>query len=204
MYNKTYRVNTWVLIDSDDDKKVEKIIKWFKEKQAFVQEWPSLFYKQEVLKYKNMGYPMINENGPFKAPSSLIMRSAVDTVKKVISQQSNIMLGDSANRFSVKIENDDSYESIMNSILLSLLPIYKSQCFQIFERCHSINSKQKYTLFVTPKKGVKKILTDISHNVITLGDKEGCDFNLGDTPLKYISKKLDTDFVDYLSHVGIL
>ena len=204
MYNQTYKVKAWVLLDIEDPKRREKVVSWFKDADALIQKWPALAYKEEVLKYADMGYPMVKKTGSYKAPNSLLMRAAVDAVKKTVSSQSKIMLTNKAQYFSATITSDSDYELIMNMILNTMEPIYKSQCFQVFERCHSTYAKPKYSLFVTPEGGAKNVLTDIAENVIIITDKDGGDFNIKDVPSKYIPKKFDTDFVNYLSQIGIL
>jgi len=201
-YDRIHKVKIWVIVDVKTAKKREKITKWFEKKDALIQPWPSLGYKDEVLKYNNKGYK-IPDKKPYKISSSLILRSAVDTVKKTISQRSILVLDNRSNLFTANINTDDDYITLMDMILNTVDPLDLSQCFQIYERCVDRMAKKRYLIFMTPENGVKKILTKISENVIVISEDEDGDINLSNTSPSDISKELDTVFVNKISHLGI-
>jgi len=186
IYDRTYKAKLWVLLDISDKKKHAKTMEYFLKRGAISQKWPSLYYKDHVLKYKDNGYSMIQTDKEYTIPTSLLLRSAVDTVKDIINSQSRLEQNNKIDYISATIKNDNDYIGVMNYILACTTPRYLSQCFQMYERCHY--NKDSVGVIITPEAGEKEILTQISDRVIVISDKPecNCDINISTTPCKYL------------------
>ena len=173
IYNRVYKVQSWIVLDTKDTKKTQELLAGFK-KEGGVHEvkWISKEFPITVNELARQGWAHeVNRPMPLTANPDFLMvavskhirlygasKSLSGTPEKPVS---------SINR---KVNNGDDYVRIFDSVLENEPAMSLSYIFDIGELCYMDNSRIK--TFITVGPVAKKVLQKVSDNVITISDSE--------------------------------
>lgn len=196
VYDRAYKVPVWVLINTADEKKKEKLVQLLTKEGAKLKQWPAPTFAECILSYRKKGYyDHLPQEYPFFVDPSLLLRAAQEHLKAVISQTSYLggAFKHPANRLDRKVESDASFERLFNSLLDLEEPIGLSQIFQVAEDCHS-EGPRNFSVFVTTENAPKSLLTKIANKVITIGDGEENDIVIKEAKISELKQVLSKIF----------
>jgi hypothetical protein len=198
IYYKTFIVPMWVVVS--DNTKYRTIMRYFDQKHARLQEWPSLGFKETLLSFGKKGWSHVipEHSGDEPRPSfivnpQLLMMAITEHIQKRFGPNTIVHFSYPTHRLNRQIESDADYDRIFNEILSLQSPTALSQMFQVAERCHQENAPRDL-LWVTPAPCETKLLTRIANHVITIGEGQDYTINVTNIAARQISEHLETFF----------
>lgn len=199
IYYKTFRVPIWVILQKTQ--KENTVVNWFKERGAFVRDWPAETFKDTILGFRNRGWKHhLPKEMPYVLNPQLLAVAATEHVRETMGVGAQISFHVPPHHVDRSINTEKDYERVFNALLLNQDPVTLSQMFRVAELCHHGGQGKNHVVFLTKEPCNKNVLTVISDRVITVGDGDDADINLSKVNAREAKKYLESQFTALLSH----
>lgn len=178
IYDRTYKVPTWVVVAECEQ--TDAIIKWFKDAEAHIREWPGNSFEETLYEFKNRGWLQtfrdINPlDGTIVISSQLLAMALKRHAEKCMNPSAEFMTN-RAHFIDRKVASPQSIERLFDDAMRAQDSMTLSHAFQIGEICHDTDRK-RYPLWVTKEPASVAVISMLADRVITIGPGVGYDFD---------------------------
>lgn len=171
IYNQTYKVPVWVVVNTGNHADSEKIAKEFTAADARPVVWPAATFPITVSELGRKGWAHeVNQAFPLFMSVNFLM-FAISKHLDANFGSTKRLSGNATQSYSTlnrKIECGDDYVRLFNDVLGLENDISLSYLFDIAKVC--VENREKTRVFVTVGNVPIKLLQKVSDRVITVGD----------------------------------
>lgn len=168
IYNRLYKVPTWIVVNGNDQTNVSKFLQGLKTAGAHEITWLSKDFPITINEMSGRGWAHeVNKPMPFFANTDFLMVAITNHLKKygpnkTLSGTPNKPIS-SLNRV---VKTGDDYVRIFNEVLANEPEVTLSHIFNVGELCYNERDNKKIFVSVGPVE--LKVLQKISDRVITI------------------------------------
>jgi hypothetical protein len=192
-YYKIFRTPIWIIVESGPNQ--DLILEELSYSPLAVRaDFPTNF-KDTLFSFAGKGWKhLLPQTLPHNLDGQLAILAAIEHIKH-LNPIARIIQNSTMYRSNRIVTQDSDYDRIFNEIFLSQDPMVWSQIFKIGENCHETN--QKKVLYYSKTPYISKVINELAHVVITIGDsKSTIDITNDDNFLDTIGDKIQNTISD--------